>query len=62
MGWGLDSLDLSTNVVILDLVAKVGNSRVCGVVRAEDLDSLLHAIGLVHIVDCKSSSETGPSY
>ena len=47
----LDGLDLATNVVVLDLVAKVGNGRVCGVVRAENLDCLLYAIGLVNVID-----------
>ena len=47
----LDSLYLSPDVVVLDLVAKIGHSRVCGVVRAKDLDRLLHAVGLVDVID-----------
>lgn len=48
---GLDGLHLAANVVLLDLVAEVGNGRVCGVIRAEDLNGLLHLIGAVHILD-----------
>ena len=56
MCWGLDGLDLATDVVFFDLVAQVCNGRVCGVVRAEDLDCLLHSIGLVDVVDCNRCS------
>ena len=47
----LDGLDLSSDVVVLHLGAQVSDGRVCGVVCAEDLDGLLHTVGLVDIVD-----------
>ena len=49
--WQLDGLNLASDVVILDLGTQVSDGRVCGVVCAEDLDGLLHTVGLVDIVD-----------
>ena len=53
----MDSLDLATDVVVLDLVAEVGDSGVSGIVSTEDLDGLLYAVGLVDIVDCRTLLE-----
>ena len=53
VGGGLDGLNLAADVVLLDLVAEVCDSRVCRVVSAEDLDSLLDLVRLVDVIDCE---------
>ena len=54
MGWWLDSLDLTADVVLLDLVAEVRNSGVSGIISTEDLDCLLDLVRAVDIVDWRS--------
>ena len=48
---GLDGLNLSTNVVVLDLAAEVGDGGVCGIVGAKDVDGLFDLVGLVDVVN-----------
>ena len=52
VSWRLDSLDLASDVVVVDLVAEVGNSRVRRVVCAEDLNGLLDHIRAIDVIDC----------
>lgn len=51
VGGQLDSLELATDVVVIDLAAQVRNSRVGWVVSAEHVDSLLDLVGLPDILD-----------
>ena len=53
---GLDGLNLSTDIVLLNFVAEVGNGGMRWVVSAEDLDGLLHLVWTIDIVDCKSEA------
>jgi hypothetical protein len=47
-----DGLDLSSDVELLDRVAKVGNGGVSDVVGSEDVDGLGDLVGLVDVRDC----------
>lgn len=49
----LYGLHLTADVVLLYLVAEVGNGRVCRVIGTEDFDGLLHLVGAVDVLDCK---------
>lgn len=48
----LNSLYLSADVVVLDLVAQVCNGGMGRVVGTENLNGLLHPVGLVDVVHC----------
>ena len=52
----LDGLNLSTNVVVLDFAAEVRDGRVGRIVCTKDVDSFLHLIGLVDVIDWRSNS------
>ena len=56
VGGGLDGLNLAADIVLLDLVAEVCDSRVGRVVSAEDLDSLLDLVRLVDVIDCEDKA------
>jgi hypothetical protein len=56
----LDSLELTTDVVVLDLAAEVGNSRVGGIIGTEDLLSLLDLVRLINIVDYRVNELSSP--
>jgi hypothetical protein len=58
VGWSLDGLDLAADVVLLDLVAQVGDSGMCRVVSAKDVDGLLDLVRLVDVVDCSRVSSS----
>lgn len=47
----LDGLDLSADVILLDLATEVCDGRVGGVVRTKDLYGLVHLVGAVDILD-----------
>ena len=47
----LDSLELATDVEVLDLVSEVGNSRVRGIVSTENLLCFLHLVRLINVVN-----------
>lgn len=51
VGWWLDGLELSADIEVLDLAAKVCHGRVSRVVCTEDLHSLFDLIRLVDVVD-----------
>ena len=52
MLWGLDGLNLTTDIEFLHSVAEVSNRRMCRVVSTEDLDGFVYLVGTVDILNC----------
>ena len=46
-------MNFATNVVILDVIAKIRNRWMSWIVGTKDFDGLLDTIWLVDIIDCK---------
>ena len=57
MCWRLDGLELASDVEVLYAVVEIGHGRMSGVIGTEDLDSLLDAVRLVHILSYTTKSQ-----
>jgi predicted GTPase len=58
--WLVDSVDLSTDVKLLDFVAEVLDGRVSRVIGTEDLLSFKRVVGLVNVLDWSRAKKENP--